>query len=95
MLTIPENQLLADRIEKFIQKYAKISPNYEPNEDEDGKYTAPDVYQLLVSALSLKSNVKPDRCFSEYSCGGYIQSPQGREEHDYLVTEIYKIINSK
>lgn len=83
---------LSERIIKFIDTYAAISPN----EDAD-KYTCPDAYQLLDCADLLSRQIKPTRCFSEWGCGGYkpYSSEEGRKEHDYLVSEIYKIINGK
>jgi hypothetical protein len=45
----------------------------------------------------LSKEIKPTRCFSEWSGGGYkpYSSKEGQEEHDYLVREIYKLIKSK
>lgn len=86
---------LIDRIYKFIEKYADISPNWD-GESEDGKFTSPDAYEMIRCADELKSGIKPLRCWSEWSSGGYkpYSSKEGREEHDYLLKEIYKIINS-
>lgn len=87
---------LAERIWVFIETYAAISPNWDDENGED-KFTGPDVYQLLNCANQLDREEKPTRCFSEWGSGCYTPytSKEGRAEHDYLVKEIYKIINSK
>lgn len=86
---------LAKRIHDFIKKYAGIRPNWCETEDFDEKYTSPDAYELLRCADMLNHEQKPNKCFSEWGSGGYTPytSKEGREEHDYLVKEIYKIIN--
>ena len=86
---------LAERIFTFVEKYAVISPNWDDENGED-KFTSPDVYQMLSCANELQRGNKPSRCFSEWGSGGYkpYTSKEGREEHDYLVKEIYKIINN-
>lgn len=88
---------LPDRIYKFLDKYAGIKPDFDPEyDDEEDKYTSPDASQLRYCADMLKVGKKPSRCFSEWSGGGYRphSSKEGRDEHDKLVKEIYKIINS-
>jgi hypothetical protein len=88
---------LAKRIHEFINKYAAISPNYkEEEEDGDNKYTSPDAYELLYCAYELYHGRKPTKCFSEWGSGGYepYTSKEGKEEHDLLVKEVYKIINT-
>lgn len=85
---------LSERIYKFIAEYAVISPNWDGT--TDSKFTSPDAYQLFYSAELLAMDVKPLQCWSEWGSGGYkpYSSKEGRAEHDYLVTEIYKIIRS-
>ena len=84
---------LVERIEKFIEKYAAISPNWD-GESIDEKYTSPDAYQLLYCAELLNAGIKPTRCWSEWESGGYkpYSSKEGREEHDNIMNEINKII---
>jgi len=99
-MELSEMETLAKRIYDFVNKYAGISPNWietEDKEDVDGKYTSPDAYQMLYCADMLNHGQKPIRCFSEWGSGGYkpYSSREGREEHDYLVKEVYKIINGK
>ena len=94
METINNNKILSERIYKFIAQYAAISPNWDGTNDT--KFTCPDVYQMLDCADTLRKGDNPQRCFSEWGSGGYklYSSKEGKEEHDELVTEIYKIINS-
>jgi hypothetical protein len=51
---------------------------------------------MKYCADMLSKGLKPSRCWSEWGSGGYkpYSSKQGRDEHDLLVKEIYKIINS-
>ena len=87
---------LANRIEKFLEKYAKTRPQDEDEDEEEPQYNGPDPYQLLVCAKDLREGKKIMRCFSEWGSGCYspYSSKEGREEHNYLVAEVYKIINS-
>ena len=89
---------LAERIYKFLDKYAGIRPDWNPETDDaDEKYTSPDAAQMKYCADVLKSGRIPLQCFSEWGGGGYkpYSSKEGREEHHSLVMEVYKIINSK
>lgn len=90
---------LSHRIREFIDKYAALSPNYDPedNEDEDGKYTGPDVYALLNVANQLDRNIKPTRCWSDWSSGCYkpYSSKEGQQEHGEIMKEVNFIINGK
>jgi hypothetical protein len=86
---------LAKRIYAFIDQYAGVSPNWD-GESDDGKFTSPDASQMKYCADMLSKELKPIQCWSEWGGGGYkpYSSKEGRAEHDYLVREIYKIINS-
>lgn len=95
-----KNQL-ADDIDKFVDKYASLSPNFEPEseDDIDGKYTGPDVYELLRCAQDLREGRKPVSCNSSWMSGCYYIRPGnkeevGRYEHDFLVKTVYTVINS-
>ena len=92
---IKDMKELSKRIYDFIEKYAIISPNWDGG--STGKYTAPDVYQMIYAAEMLSEDILPTRCWSDWSGGGYkkINANEGRVEHDYLVSEIYKLINKK
>jgi len=88
---------LANRIYKFLEQYAGVRPDWDAQyDDEDEKFTSPDASYMKRCADMLHKEIKPIRCWSEWSSGGYkpYNSKEGREEHDYLVLEIYKIIKS-
>lgn len=92
------NKNFAQRIYCFLDKYAGIRPNYDPqHDDEYEKYTSPDAAQMRYCADMIAKGIKPLQCHSEWGSGGYkpYSSREGREVHDYLVKEIYKFINSK
>ena len=92
-----EMKKLVDRIYQFIDKYAGIRPDWDAQyDDEDDKFTSPDASQMKYCADMISKGLNPQQCWSEWSSGGYkpYSSKEGREEHDYLVKEIYKIINS-
>lgn len=88
---------LAARIIDFLEKYAKIRPDWDAvYDEEEDKFTSPDASMLKYCADMLYMDKKPLSCFSEWSSGGYgpYSSVEGREEHDTIVKEIYTIINS-
>jgi len=85
---------LAERIYKFIEKYAQVSPDYNGN---NKKYTNVDVLSMLACADMLKEGRKPKECFSSWKCSGAYKphySKEGKDEHNCLIREIYKIIES-
>lgn len=91
--------LIAD-IRAFIEKYAKISPNYKKEDfdtefDSDEKYTGPDPYQLLVAAICLENNSKVHYPWSEWGsgCYGRYSDNEGREIHDSLLKRIKVFVN--
>jgi len=91
-----DKEWLAERIQRFLNQYAGIKPDWDPkHDDEDDKFTSPDASQMKYCADMLSKGAKPLQCWSEWSGGGYkpYSSKEGRDEHDYLVKEIYKIIN--
>jgi hypothetical protein len=88
---------LAERIHCFIETYACVRPDWDAKyDDEDDKFTSPDASQMKYCADMISKGLKPQQCWSEWGGGGYkpYLSKEGREEHDYLVKEISKIINS-
>ena len=88
---------LAERIYLFLEEYAATRPDWDEEfDDDDEKYTSPDASMLRYCADMLKDERIPDRCFSEWGSGGYkpYTSKKGREEHDFLIKEIYKIIKN-
>ena len=83
---------LSERIMKFIDEYAAISPNWdqEDPDDIDNKYTSPDSSMLVMAAELLEQEEIPLRFWSDWESGGYkpYNSKIGRAEHDKLMKEI-------
>lgn len=78
------------RIRKFLITYA--------GKTEDDEYTSPDAGCLEGIADMIKQDLKIYSIpFSEWGSGGYkpYLSKEGREEHDFLIREIEKIIELK
>lgn len=91
------NKKLAKRIYKFLDKYAAIKADYDPDFEEDtDKYASPDATMLRICAdrLAAGLSLKTLRCWSEWGSGGYrpYASKEGRAEHDDLVLQIQKLI---
>lgn len=87
---------LVERIYKFIEAYAGVRLDWNVEyDDEDEKFTSSDVSQMKYCADMISKGLKSQQCWSEWSGGGYklYSSKGGREKHDCLVKEIYKIIN--
>lgn len=86
---------LSERIYNFVKDYALINQHWD-RKSHDDKYTETDVYEMLNCAELLKKRKKPKHCLSIWESGGYKlhNSNEGKKEHDYLLNEIYKIINS-
>lgn len=83
---------LAERIHKFVEKYATISPDYN---GQNEKYTNPDVRSLLICADALAREQKPVECFSSWKCSCAYEpkwSKEGEREHDEIMNEIYRFI---
>jgi hypothetical protein len=82
---------LAERIYKFIDKYAIVSPDYDGT---NKKYTNYDVLSMLACADSLMEGKNPKECFSSWRCSGAYQprfSKEGKQEHNEIIIEIIKI----
>lgn len=93
-----EMHMLANRIYKFLDKYAGIKADYDPEYDsDDEKYSSPDAAMLRYFADSLMKGNVVDRCWSEWSGGGYkpYSSREGRNEHDDIMSQVYKMIKSR
>lgn len=78
-------------IRTFIDDYAAISPNYEPEYGGDDKYTGPDPYQLLDAAHRLEQFGTIDRIpFSDWGSGCYkpYSSLIGRRDHEFILTTL-------
>ena len=88
---------LSKRIRIFVDKYAVVRPDWNKDFDDIAdKYTSPDASQMLYCADMIEIGKKPSQCWSDWGSGGYkpYTSKEGRDEHDDLVKEIQKIINS-
>lgn len=86
---------LSERILKFLDKYASISPNWDGKE-EDEKYTGPDPYQLLYAAECIEKGIKPDYPWSEWGSGCYrpYSDKKGQQEHNDIREAIIDVIKN-
>lgn len=85
---------LAKRIYKFLDKYAVIKADYDPDFEEDAeKYASPDAATLRYCADMLVEGLQPVPCWSEWGSGGYkpYNSIEGKKEHDELVAKLREI----
>ncbi len=85
---------LANDIMDFVDEYAKINPNYDPEfDEEDGKYTGPDVSMLIYASDLLKRGDKPSGIWSDWGsgCYGRYSDSVGRDLHDSLIKRIKEI----
>ncbi len=86
--------VLSNDIKKFIDEYAKIRPDYDEIYDEDDeKYTGPDVGMLLYASELLKRGEKPTGIWSDWGsgCYGRYSDNVGRDLHDSLIKRIDEI----
>lgn len=89
-----ENSVLSEKILEFIEKYAIINPNYDALYDDfEDRFTSPDASELYNAGILLKDNIIPKQCNSSFGGCGYIYKQEVREQHDFLVKEVYKKIN--
>lgn len=85
---------LAKRIYKFLDRYAVIKADYDPDfEDDAEKYASPDASALRSCADMLAEGLQPVSCWSEWGSGGYqpYNSTEGRREHDELVAKLQEL----
>ena len=86
---------LATIIYKFLEKYAKIRPDFDPEFDDDNeKYTSPDASILRYCADVLNECKVPNMSYSSWESGGYApyNSHEGRIEHDCIISDIRNIM---
>lgn len=85
---------LSQRIHEFLDKYARISPNWDGNDDGD-KYTGPDSYQLKEVAYYIDNGLKPFFPWSEWGSGCYYpySDREGQREHQEILNEIKLFIH--
>jgi hypothetical protein len=88
-------EALANEILQFLDKYARISPNFDAQYDtEDEKYTSPDASMLKYAANMLLMGKKPtDYIHSEWGSGGYgaYTDKIGKKIHDDILIKIKNI----
>lgn len=89
-----KKQKLADDIEEFLEKYANVSPNYDPKWDTEGqKWSSPDASGMFTAMKMLRSGRSPRHPNSSWESGGYspYTDKKGRKLHDDLVQRIKNI----
>jgi hypothetical protein len=90
---------LADDIFAFIEQYAEIKADFDPDYDEDSeKFASPDASILYAAAEMLKK----DHCIpdnfslaSSWGSGGYspYTSKEGEKTHDLIINKLSQFIN--
>ncbi len=84
---------LAKRIRRFVDKYAGVRPDYDPDYDDfDEMYTGPDPYELLSVAEAIEAGREYRYPHSNWGSGCYkpYTSKKGELEHDDIMSEIKK-----
>lgn len=87
---------LSKEIFDFLEQYANISPNYDPNYDSYcERFTSPDASELYAFADYLDSgnipNFVPNSAW--VSCGyGRYSDEIGRKKHDDIMVKIKQIV---
>ena len=83
-------KILAKDIKDFIDKYAGIRPDFDPEYDEEyEKYTSPDASELLYCSERLEQGGEIERFpWSDYSSGGYKRGAEVLEQHQALLERI-------
>lgn len=92
----PVTDTLADRIDAFIARYARIRRSYVPDEDEpDERFNGPDTAMLASAATPIRNGQRPHLVHSNWAMSGCYQIPddavearRAGDEHDALVSEI-------
>ena len=94
MDTLEEKKLLGTEIKKFLDDYAGIRPDFDPEYDEEyEKYTSPDASELLCcSELFLKGEDVSTPPRSYYSSGGYKMGEDVSKLHESLIERIKPFI---
>ena len=87
-------KLLAKDIKDFIDKYAGIRPDFNPEYDEEcEKYTSPDASELLYASERLAKGELLERFpWSEHGSGGYKMGKDVFEEHQALLERVKPFI---
>jgi len=92
IIDIEAHHKLADRIDKFLTKYAKHSAS-EPDE-----WNGPDPYELQRVSTMLKLHTVPQLIhppYSDFGSGCYkdMYNPEVRKEHDDIIKKFHELRN--
>lgn len=95
-MTPSDPTVLADRIDAFIERYARIRRSYVPGEDDpEERFNGPDSSMLASAAQLIRRGETPHSVHSTWSMSGCYKEPSdpaenaaAKAEHDDLVTTI-------
>ncbi len=81
---------LSKEIKEFVEKYAKIHPNWKPGDEEDEKYTGPDPYELLTLCMYLEKGDSSYVPRSDWSscCYGPLFETHAQEIHNSIFVKL-------
>lgn len=87
---------LADRIDAFLARYARIRASYVPGEDDpEERFNGPDTAMLASASGHIRAGRRPHTVHSDWSMSGCYRIPtdpeearQAADEHTTLVAEI-------
>lgn len=90
---------LADRIDGFLEKHARIRRSYVPGEDDpEERFNGPDTAMLASAAALIRRGERPHLVHSDWISSGCYQVPSEPEaaraaqaEHDALNAEINRL----
>ena len=90
-MSTPERQQLADEIDAFLAKHARIAANYEPGIDDPGdRFNGPDPGMLEVAAQALRDGGDVPDVWSSYGSGCYqpLTDRVAAQLHDDLIVRL-------
>lgn len=93
-----EKLQLAKEIKAFVEKYAKIRADFDPEwDEEEDRFNGPDSAMMAAAAEQLENGEKPLRVHSDWHSGCYKTNldDKGFAMHQSLVERIYIIIDDK
>lgn len=85
---------LSNRILRFLEKYAGVRPDYDPNFDNiEERFTSSDAGCLFYAAYQLDNDFPVSPFISSWESGGYTPygSKEGRKEHDEIISQIINL----
>ena len=84
-----EKHDLIIKIQIFIDNYAIISPNFDPEKDDDlDKYVGPDIHEFITARKRLINGEIPNIVHSNFYSGCYKNNHNARNFHDGLIERI-------